>query len=297
MVRVAVWLFACALAVVWVSIPCSVARGQESRGVAGEAGPVVDLSVDPMPDWRDPELERRQALIEAELRASRLAHWAGEYRHGDGLGVNISVSIAPKSGFTYSWTGCLGLYERNYGRIDVRADRIVLEPLLPRPEVEEMGGFLPRSFFPVRWGKRHYLIGDDQFEQFANFVNAGELPCSGYCSGFLVRKEDEKEPALGLPELPHAYRHLLLDEPIRARVIRVVDSARNIVEIDAGRRQGVWTGMDFHSHSTGTYDVFSVTDVRERTSIAKLRDYGSDCDPPRVGLPLSTRWREATSLR
>src|SRR5262245_32032 len=55
--------------------------------------------------------------IRAEVKSLGEHEWAGEYYAGDGLGVNTSLAIAPKSGYVFEWHGCLGLYDRNYGAV------------------------------------------------------------------------------------------------------------------------------------------------------------------------------------
>jgi hypothetical protein len=37
---------------------------------------------------------------------------AGQYYYGEG--VNFELSLAPKSGFAFTWNCCLGLYHMNY---------------------------------------------------------------------------------------------------------------------------------------------------------------------------------------
>ncbi|OGV42527.1 MAG: hypothetical protein A2X46_04470 [Lentisphaerae bacterium GWF2_57_35] len=52
--------------------------------------------------------------------------WAGEYYCGDGLGVNVSLLLAPGAGYVFEWHGCLGLYDRNYGHVTETNGRIRL---------------------------------------------------------------------------------------------------------------------------------------------------------------------------
>jgi hypothetical protein len=62
-------------------------------------------------------LETKKGLIDQELHALAAHPWAGRYYYGDGLGVNVALSLAPKSGFAFTWNGCLGLYDLNYGDV------------------------------------------------------------------------------------------------------------------------------------------------------------------------------------
>src|SRR5437016_5194826 len=80
-------------------------------------------------DWEPegpPALRHREKNIEAELAGLDRAQlkqyewakeWAGTYYVGDGLGVNILIELAPKSGVTYTSHGCMGLYDYNHGDV------------------------------------------------------------------------------------------------------------------------------------------------------------------------------------
>jgi hypothetical protein len=61
--------------------------------------------------------EEQTKKIQLEPRHFKNHDWAGEYFFGDGLGVNVSLDLAPDSGFVYRWHGWLGLYDLNYGAV------------------------------------------------------------------------------------------------------------------------------------------------------------------------------------
>src|ERR1700730_15103618 len=63
------------------------------------------------------EARARKGKIQAEIKGLGEHPWAGEYYEGDGLGVGISLSLAPESGFVFEWHGCMGVYDRNYGEL------------------------------------------------------------------------------------------------------------------------------------------------------------------------------------
>ena len=48
------------------------------------------------------ELKKQQARIQKELASGTSDEWSGEYYYGDGLGVNVDFSMAPKSGFAFT---------------------------------------------------------------------------------------------------------------------------------------------------------------------------------------------------
>jgi hypothetical protein len=70
-------------------------------------------------------------LLKAEFDSDAIPEWAGEYYFGDGLGVNVRALIAPQGGFIFSWTGCLGLYDVNFGSVRAQDDRLTLQFELP----------------------------------------------------------------------------------------------------------------------------------------------------------------------
>jgi len=72
-------------------------------------------------------LAELDAVTQPDLPEDHWAReWAGEYYVGDGLGMNVRILVAPTAGMTYTWRGCLGLYDGNQGEIvgtfDVDAD-------------------------------------------------------------------------------------------------------------------------------------------------------------------------------
>jgi len=162
------------------------------------------------------EFDQRTAAIKAEIEVGSEAEWAGEYGFGDGLGVNVSLALAPEGGFTFIWTGCLGVYGRNYGTVVLRSGRLALDFAHPN-EPGAFGGF-SKVLVPVSWGDRHYLVGEEQLGSFVNAINAGIEPCSHRCGRFLVRDGDEEVKVTGRPELPAEYGARLLDTPIYAHV-------------------------------------------------------------------------------
>jgi hypothetical protein len=251
------------------------------------------------------ESERRQALIEQEILSGAVPDWAGEYYSGDGLGKNVTLMLAPQGGFTYHWSGCLGIYDRNYGTVTATEDGIELNLELANDE-DYFG--MARHFTPVRWGDRHYLLASGEMMAFVNAVNSGNEPCSQWCSSFLMREGDKDRPVSGQPELPDEYREMLLFHAIAARVVRIVDSETILddegtsgwrtttVELDVGADDGVVEGMELYAQQN-TYpgSGFSVVSTDAHHATAELREMVELNEPlPEPGLCLSTRPREQT---
>lgn len=51
--------------------------------------------------------ETRIRAIQAERKTIKNDDWAGEYYFGDGRGVNVHLTLAPKNGFVFLWYGCM----------------------------------------------------------------------------------------------------------------------------------------------------------------------------------------------
>ena len=148
--------------------------------LAAQAGAQSPLDIDsdkdkaPMPGLSDaghgvPALiELRVEAIRQELASLKSAHaWAGEYSFGDGLGVNLQLHLAPKTGFAITWHGCLGLYGANEGQVRLTPDGVVDLDFRWQNLSEGFGQF-PRQLLPFRWGERHYLVDTAHVARFIN---------------------------------------------------------------------------------------------------------------------------------
>jgi len=160
--------------------------------------------------------DRLRKNIASELKALPDHPWAGEYYAGDGLGVNMSLSIAPKSGFVFEWHGCLGLYDRNYGAVTSANDHLHLSFTFENVR-KGFQGIAP-ELLSVPWGERRYLVPASDIVGFCNQVNEGSEPRGGVHGVYLLRKGDEKKPASGLPKVPKEFQVYLVSKPIQADV-------------------------------------------------------------------------------
>ncbi len=198
-------------------------------------------------------LEAKKALIDQELHTLTAHPWAGRYFYGDGLGVNVALNLAPKSGFAFTWNGCMGLYELNYGDVVEVDGEIRLVFKYPN----DRNGFqgIAPELIPIVWGERHYLIPADKVVKFANAINAGFEPSESRSRRFLLREGDELKAVLGQPNLPSLYSEYLLKQPIKAEISsieksRLEDDTRiTTVTLNVGSAQGVKQGMEFYVYS------------------------------------------------
>jgi hypothetical protein len=134
------------------------------------AGPVQ------VPGWKMPPL--------------KVAEIAGEYFMGDGLGVNLTLVIAPDGEFSFKWQGCMGTYDIATGRASVHDGELWLEPNTERKDLET-------RFRPVRWGDRLYLVSSNRLHAFAKEIDRGREPRSYGHGSFYLRKGDWHKPVDG----------------------------------------------------------------------------------------------------
>jgi hypothetical protein len=241
--------------------------------------------------------EAQTKKIRRELQKLKENDWAGEYYFGDGLGVNVSLALAPKSGFVFSWHGCLGLYDLNYG--DVAFTNGTVKLLFKYPNKREGFEGIAPELLPVRWGKRHYLIDVGHIVDFTNAINAGTEPSpifAGRSGRFLLRRGDEDKAVGGEPDLPNEFLSYILAEPIKARVTLVqemrVERSRRItyVRIDVGSLDGVKQGMELYVHSpSSVFESAIVTSVGEHSAKAVIEQMELTDPVPSTDWELSTK--------
>lgn len=248
----------------------------------------------------------KKQQIGRELKTLRNHPWAGSYYYGDGLGVNVHLSLAPTSGFEFTLTGCLGLYDLNYGDVVEKDGRITF--VFAHPNGRKGFDVFATELVPLVWGERHYLIPADGFIRFANAVNAGFEPSEHRSARFLLRDGDELKSAVGLPNIPAPFSEYILKQPIQAAISSIKGSRFEIskgsgfelsfhittVVLNAGSEQGVKEGMEFYLYSPSDLaDWATVTKVSKDSSEAEV---SQDQTAEKYGLP-SVDWLLSTSAK
>ena len=233
------------------------------------------------------EAQARIEKIRNEIKSLNGHPWAGEYYHGDGLGVNVSFYIAPDAGFVFEWRGCLGLYDRNYGTVSFENDLVSINPILPNRRGAGFEG-IAMEFLPVFWGKRVYMVPSDEVVKFCNDINSEREPRKEAHGFFLLRRGDEKVEVTGFPVLPEKYRPYILKKPVRVTVISVGESETKAgryggswiyttVTVMAGSKQGLLPGMRMYlvnpEHvSTGLLEVVEVSATSAKVLVRRDAD-------------------------
>lgn len=105
---------------------------------------------------------RRERILE-EIEALPESSWAGTYSFGDGLCVNASLVIAPKSGFVFEWVGCLGCYDRNWGDVVEQDDALHLR--FRYSNDRERGVGCAPVLLPMHRGEFRYLVEPSKIEE------------------------------------------------------------------------------------------------------------------------------------
>lgn len=278
----------------------------------GEPDPRASSTVDELEIFAT---ERQKRIVE-ELAGPDVPSWAGIYTHGDGLGMNVALYAAPKSGVVYHWHGCMGLYDINHGDVtEVASDRLkvklavdpsrnwrLYEVAAPRPIVSEEWCF-------ASWGDREYLVPSSLMIAFCNAANSGRgVELTTFASRTLEGRNERRmlgEPLpQGLPRVPREYAPFLLVEPL-AGSISAADPPLNsgtfnggsppkfqvAAEVSIGACDGLLPGMVLYVHEAAGRGEAEVVSTAEATSRVEFRFaiWDADRDVPKAGWKVSTR--------
>ena len=189
----------------------------------------------------------------------------GRYYQGDGLGVNLTLELKPNGTFDFSWHGCLGEYDRNFGSWELRGDKLFLQPKRPH----EHKGFagMDVRFFPVKWGKRILLI--DEYEMAGFAASAKEPPdILDHPREYSKLTGDKFEFAKvqGRPIMPLRFDRFYDHGAVRAKVVSIRPNGR--VELAGGWSAGLRPGLRLAS-DWGSKEV-EITTVQGKRSFGRL---------------------------
>ncbi len=145
----------------------------------------------------------------------------GKYYQGDGLGANLNLTLERGHKFSYTWRGCLGVYDKAKGTWNREGDLVVLIPSgykIPSNFKE-----VDTRFMPVRESNGQYLIEENSMPAFAAKVNRHELRTGPHGSDYVRIKSDNFDfmPVSGNPVRPTAYADYYANGPIETEVMRI----------------------------------------------------------------------------
>jgi len=173
----------------------------------------------------------------ASRRARGLPGVAGEYYLGDGLGMNVNLSILPDARYSLISSGCTGVHYRELGFVQESKGQYVLSPSGPsEPSIK-------RTLVLIGWGQRHYLIPPDEMQELRDAIIEGREPREDAHGRFFIRLPIA--PADGLPDSPPAWADALREGLLLGRVTGV--SAVGIAKVgratvSLGAKEGLREG-------------------------------------------------------
>jgi hypothetical protein len=271
--------------------------------VPATVGLSLAQSADGGADGRDEAaIEQRRTQIQHEIATLKQHPWAGDYYEGDGLGANISITLAPETGIAATWHGCLGLYGANRGKVVERDGELRFE--YEQPNKRGFGGF-PDQVRPVRWGERRYMIPEKKMIAFVNAINRGFEPREGMHGLFLLADGDEKKSVVGMPDLPKSMGDLIRLAPLEVRIVSVdaVEKRKSKVGadcgfhyrmmLDRGTKDGLAPGVELKViGQPDVSDIVTVRTVAGGTASADMGIWSVDCTRPK-SVP-AAGWRLST---
>ncbi len=232
-------------------------------------------------------VDAQLAAIAKENSTTHRVAWAGDYYFGDGLGENVSLSLAPVSGVAATWQGCLGTYAANKGKVIPQADGSLLLKY-ERPNDQRGLGFADHVV-PVAWGERTYLISEKELPAFASAVNLGDEPREGAQGSFLMRKGDEHHKVYGVPMLPPARQSLIRKVPLEVGVVsanRLRDNhadsfeCRYRLKLDHGANDGLAAGMNLLEIGVSAGNRITLEQTTPTRAVGTMSLFGDECTKP-----------------
>jgi hypothetical protein len=205
----------------------------------------------------------RNARVLAEIARLGAHPWAGVYRTA-GMSP-VELAIAPETGFTlYRRSGCGNCARYASVGTVLGAEGSTLKLRVELQEQDDTSAAwygLDDTLYLVPWGELVFAVARSRMELFcAEFSGGLTFP---YVPFEALGQTPEKyslggpRPA-GKPKVPREFEHLLLDVPISARVVELVDWRRRpeldrndkqaydaVYSVDVGSDQGLAVGMHF----------------------------------------------------
>lgn len=224
--------------------------------------------------------------------------WAGTYYCGDGLGVNLTMTLSPNGEFAFRWTGCMGIYDRNMGTFSIGEDGVMTLEFELENNREGFRGS-GEAFIPIRWGERRYLVAKERLASFCDAVNLGSEPRDGPHGGVYLREGDWDLAVTGAPDLPEAAAAMVLPHRVNAKVVLVGEAIEGEsafggrpvlhtpITLDKGKNDGLVLGITLRSdrpcRSYG-FCTARITSVARDSCDAVIEHSASDeFTPPEVG--------------
>jgi hypothetical protein len=163
------------------------------------------------------------------------------YYFGDGLGDQATLVLNSDSTF---------ILERSYDVVGVPKTKrsgiysIVRGHIILFPNwlnIVSYAGGIHTHYIPIEWGKRRYLIPDEEMIDFCNEINLGREPRESPNGTFFLREGDWVKIVSGFPELQGSWINYLLPEPISGKIIELTEYGH--AKVNLGNKNHVCTDM------------------------------------------------------
>jgi hypothetical protein len=259
--------------------------------VVGGASPLISNATryyapsgrEPLTSRVEEPLPRRSALRLPFAKKELV----GRYYLGDGLGVNCSLTLEANRRFKFTWHGCVGEYDRNQGRWEIEGDSLVMKP--ERPNKREGFQGMNLRFVPVKWGRRIYLVDENEMPGFCATARHAQSPSrlDGIHGNDYVKWNGEKLPPLkGKPTLPERYLEYYEKGPVAAMVIKIEPDGRVLLNKGSADRLRPGMLLDLVGFS-GRIEV-KVTSVRPNEATARVSYFWNSARKVKVGDAFTT---------
>ncbi|MFO0812349.1 MAG: hypothetical protein U0796_03970 [Gemmatales bacterium] len=101
------------------------------------------------------------------------AHFEGSYYVGNGLGMNLYLSLLASGQFTCKWTGCIGDYGSSSGTWKIQPNGIVLNAQKAEGLLEDR----PITQLNVIQYQQHFLLRDERYSGYFSNSPIGRSRC------------------------------------------------------------------------------------------------------------------------
>jgi hypothetical protein len=200
-----------------------------------------------------------------------------EFLRGDFCGWNGSLSILPDGRYSMILHGCLGVHHRESGYVRHQAGTDVLTPTFQKGE---QGWKVERTFIPIRWEHRRYLIPPDKMEKFCDAIIMGKEPRNPVKGEFFLLSPTT--PVEGLPELPEPWGSDLKKNLAVGKVMSVdgPEVTLNLGAADGLNSESWLTFLERENRSAGSLRVIA---VETHSCVAEDHYPGENEKVPEVG--------------
>jgi hypothetical protein len=189
----------------------------------------------------------------------------GVYRWDGGFSFQ-SLELNRNGRFAFCTGACLSGGEWR-GTFDLRSGHVVLSPKKYQrqlgPAVKGESKLAVTRYVPIRWGRRLYLLSEQELIDFCNDINIGEEPHRTNGGTGLLRQGDERKHVTDLPKLPEQWRKYVLTRPRLGKIIST-EKYGHAAWVSLGLRHGLRKGMILTTSDGGwrRFEIAKITTTK-----------------------------------